>query len=75
METAREVYYPLSGNCPGKQTGTSARHRLKRQHYLLLEMSGGGESLQHIFTDCNYLSQYKRLWGYLFPKLQLNTIH
>lgn len=57
METAREVHYPVSGNCPGKQTGTSARHRLKSQHYLPLEMSRGGGSPQHIFTDCNYLSQ------------------
>jgi len=75
MGTAREVHYPVSGNCPGKQSGTSARHRLKRQHYLLLDRRGGGGGRQHIFTDHNYLSQYKRLWGHLFPKLQLNTTH
>lgn len=49
METAREVHYPVSGNCPGKQTGTSARHRLKRQHYLLLERAGGREPAAHVY--------------------------
>lgn len=69
METAKEVHYPVSGNCPGKQTGSEPGHTLKSQHYLLVKTSGGGGSFQHIFTDCNYLSQYKKTLGTFISKI------
>lgn len=69
METAREVHYPVSGNCPGKQTGSEPGHTLKSQHYLLEKTSGGGGSFQHIFTDCNYISQYKKTLGTFISKI------